>query len=126
MSVEHLEEFKWKAGQPSANPNGRPKGLARATREMVGEDGNALAELWWSIANDETRRDSDRLEASKLLAERGWGKAVTFNPIEGDPLGFDGLEQAAEEFRSNILRLAPAGDEGAPDRAGDTSEPDES
>jgi hypothetical protein len=34
----------------SGNPRGRPKGLAKATRELVGEDGMALVELWWSIA----------------------------------------------------------------------------
>jgi len=33
-----------------------------------------LARLWWDIARDETRRDSDRLEASKLLADRGWAR----------------------------------------------------
>jgi hypothetical protein len=33
----------------------------------------ALAQLWWDIARDETRRDRDRLEASRLLAEgAGW------------------------------------------------------
>src|SRR5262245_19924202 len=37
-------------GAPSPNPGGRPKGLARATRELVGGDGRALVELWWSIA----------------------------------------------------------------------------
>jgi hypothetical protein len=39
----------------SGNPGGRPQGLARATRELVGEDGMALAQLWWDIARDETR-----------------------------------------------------------------------
>ena len=91
----------------SGNPGGRPKGLARATRELVGEDGMALAELWWSIAQDPMRRDSDRLEASKLLAERGWGKAGAFEPVEGDPLDLADAEASAEEFRRMVLRLAP-------------------
>ena len=39
----------------SGNPGGRPKGLAKATRELVGDDGMALVELWWDIARDETR-----------------------------------------------------------------------
>jgi hypothetical protein len=30
------------------------------------------------------RRDSDRLEASKLLADRGWGKVAAYEPQEGD------------------------------------------
>ena len=65
-----------------------------------------LAQLWWDIARDETRRDSDRLEASKLLADRGWGKAAAYEPLEGDPLDLAALEGAAEEFRAKILRLA--------------------
>jgi hypothetical protein len=60
----------------SGNPRGRPKGVGRATRELIGEDGIALVQLWWDIARDETRRDRDRLEASKLSADRGWGKAA--------------------------------------------------
>jgi len=90
----------------SGNPGGRPQGLARATRELVGEDGKALVELWWSIARDPMQRTSDRLEASKLLADRGWGKAAVFSPQEGDPLDLALAEQAAEEFRAKILRLA--------------------
>jgi hypothetical protein len=82
--------------------------LARATRDLVGEDGMALVELWWSIAQDPMRRDRDRLEASRLLADRGWGKAAAFEPLEGDPLGLEDAERAAEEFRAAILRLAPS------------------
>jgi hypothetical protein len=52
------------------------------------------------------QRTSDRLEASKLLADRGWGKAAVFSPQEGDPLGLEAMEQAAEEFRAKIVRLA--------------------
>ena len=91
----------------SGNPRGRPRGLARATREMVGDDGMKLVQLWWDIARDETRRDRDRLEASKLLADRGWGKAAVFAPQEGDPFDLEEVEAAAEEFRRMVLRLAP-------------------
>lgn len=52
----------------------------------------------------------DRLEASKLLADRGWGKAAVFGPQEGDPLDLALAEQAAEEFRAKILRLAGESD----------------
>jgi hypothetical protein len=96
----------------SGNPGGRPKGLAKATREMVGEDGLHLVQLWWDIARDETRRDSDRLRASELLAERGWGKAAVFQPQEGDLLDLAEAEQAAEEFTRSILRLAEKPDQG--------------
>ena len=64
-----------------------------------------MVEQWWSIAQDKTRRDSDRLEASKLLADRGWGKAAVFSPQEDDPLDWENVEAAAE-FRAKILRLA--------------------
>jgi hypothetical protein len=57
--------------------------------------------------SDETRRDHDRLEASKLLADRGWGKAPTYAAIEEeDPLDLANLKRAAEEFRAKVLRLA--------------------
>jgi hypothetical protein len=93
----------------SGNPGGRPQSLAKATRQIVGEDGMKLAELWWSIASDETRRDRDRLEASRLLAGRDWGKAPTFAALEEpDPLDLANPEQAAEEFRAAILRFAPS------------------
>jgi hypothetical protein len=62
---------------------------------LVGEDGMALVELWWSIANDPMRRDRDRLEASKLLADRGWGKAAAYEPQE-DPFDLEEVEAAAE------------------------------
>jgi hypothetical protein len=66
----------------------------------------ALAELGWSIASDPMRRDSDRLEASRLLADRGWGKPATFESLEGDPLDLADAEKAAEEFQAKIMRLA--------------------
>jgi hypothetical protein len=58
----------------SGNPGGRPRGLARTVRELVGDDGDTIVAFWLEVMNDPTARTSDRLEASKLLAERGWGK----------------------------------------------------
>jgi polyphosphate glucokinase len=99
---------RWPRGV-SGNPGGRPQGLAKATRELIGEDGMKLAQLWWDIARDETRRDRDRLEASRFLADRGWGKAPAYAAIEEeDPLGLEAMEPAAEEFRAAILRLVPS------------------
>jgi hypothetical protein len=57
------------------------------------------------------RRDPDRLEASRLLADRGWGKAASFEPLEGDPLDLSDYEKTAEEFRARILELAARRDE---------------
>jgi hypothetical protein len=89
----------------SGNPGGRPKSLSRSTRELVGEDGMKLAELWWSIARDRSQKTSDRLEASRLLADRGWGKAADFKPIEDDdPLG---LDEAREKLLGRLAAVAP-------------------
>jgi hypothetical protein len=43
------------------------------------------------------------LEASRLLADRGW---ATFESVEGDPLDLADAEKAAKAFRAKILRLA--------------------
>ena len=64
-----------------------------------------LVKLWWDIAQDPMRRDRDRLEASKLLADRGWGKVGVYEPQE-DPFDLEDVEAAAEEFRRMVLRLA--------------------
>jgi hypothetical protein len=87
----------------SGNPGGRPKSLSRSTRELVGGDGLKLAELWWSIARDASQKTSDRLEASRLLADRGWGKAADFKPIEDeDPLG---LGEARERLLAKLASV---------------------
>lgn len=78
----------------SGNPSGRPKGLASATRDVLkqavedGEDSAlALARFWASVMSDPAAKMEHRLEASRLLADRGWGKAPQFAPIEdADPL----------------------------------------
>ena len=60
----------------SGNPGGRPRGLARQVRELVGEDGEAIATFLLTVMSDEAERTRDRLEAARLLADRGWGEAV--------------------------------------------------
>ena len=59
----------------SGNPGGRPKGLSRRVRELVGEDGEAIAEYMLSVMHDERARTADRIEAGKWLANRGFGTA---------------------------------------------------
>ena len=60
----------------SGNPGGRPKGLSRRVRELVGEDCEAIAVYMLSVMRDEKARTADRLEAAKWLAERGFGRSV--------------------------------------------------
>ncbi len=59
----------------SGNPGGRPKGLTRRVRELVGDDGTAIAEFMYSVMADEGARTADRLEAARWLADRGFGKS---------------------------------------------------
>ena len=60
----------------SGNPGGRPKGLARRVRELVGDDGHAIAEFMYTVMMDATARTADRLDAGRWLADRGFGRAV--------------------------------------------------
>ena len=97
----------------TGNPGGRPKGLARATRDLVGDDGLAIAEFWLSVMRDERAKTSDRLDASRLLAERGWGKAARFQLVEDDdPLGHDqvAVDEAVAHFGREVRRLAAIAD----------------
>ena len=95
----------FKPGQ-SGNPAGRPKSLARKTRELVGEDGEPLVRLWLAIMNDAGAKPSERIEASKLLADRGWGKAVDVRmQDEEDPLG---LTDARERLVGKLAQVAAA------------------
>lgn len=69
----------------SGNPGGRPKGLARRVRELVGSDGEVIANFMLKVMNDETARTADRLEAGRWLADRGFGRAVQTFDIDVTP-----------------------------------------
>jgi hypothetical protein len=61
----------------SGNPGGRPKGLARRVRELVGADGERIAVFFFEVMTDPKQRLADRMEAARWLADRAFGKAVT-------------------------------------------------
>jgi hypothetical protein len=109
---EHVKRHLHSKEQRARSKQNVRTNLSKSTRTMVGDDGEALIAIWWAIANDPMRRDADRLRATELLADRGWGKAASFTPQEGDPLGLEDAEEAAAEFRRRVLRLASGGDEG--------------
>jgi Family of unknown function (DUF5681) len=95
----------------SGNPGGRPKGLARYVRELVGDDGRRIAEFMVGVLDDETERTETRMQAAAWLADRGFGKAPT--TVDGGGHGPAEIivvqsvfEQAAEEFRAEVLRLS--------------------
>ena len=74
----------------SGNPGGRPKGVAKTVREVVGGDPYQLAVILFEIANDPKARNADRIAAIKELYDRGWGKAPALAAVEGsDPLELD-------------------------------------
>lgn len=119
----------YKAGQ-SGNPSGRPKGLARKVREVLGDDdGETIARFLAAVMSGEvvtvtvdektgeqkqvrTRANvKERVEAAKLLAERGWGKPAQFVPIEeDDPLGLSeaAADESAAELDAEFDELAAA------------------
>ena len=44
-------------------------------RELVGDDGSAIAEFMHAVMVDEAARTTDRLEAARWLADRGFGRS---------------------------------------------------
>jgi hypothetical protein len=69
------EKGRLQKGTPSLNPGGRPKGLAARVREMT-DDGTQLIEMYRDIAFGKVKATTrDRIEAGKILLERGFGKA---------------------------------------------------
>ena len=66
----------------SGNPGGRLHGLARAARAAVGDDGHRIIDFWISVMDDDTASTRDRLEASKLVADRGWGRVTAHAPLD--------------------------------------------
>lgn len=111
----------------SGNPGGRPQGLARRVREVLGDDdGETLARFWAACLSgelvtvvtgpngervEERTKVSvkDRIDVSRLLAERGWGKPPQFTPVEADdPLGMteDQAAQVAASLDAHIDEIA--------------------
>ncbi len=70
----------------SGNPGGRPKGVARAFRDVLGGSPALLAQVLLEIATDPTARNADRIAAAREILDRGWGKAVGFADIDGGAL----------------------------------------
>jgi len=95
----------------SGNPGGRPKGLARYVRELVGDDGRRIADFMLSVLEDESERTETRMKAAEWLADRGYGKAVDFKPQdEEDPLG---LADARDRLAGKLAPVVALHDPGA-------------
>jgi hypothetical protein len=119
----------------SGNPGGRPKGLSRRVRELVGDRGEVIADYMLSVMHDEKARTAGRLEAAKWLADRGFGRAVqtldfdvtAHPPIDVTKLSTPDLEALIavfERYRSNARELIASGEiaftTSAPNRIGVT------
>jgi hypothetical protein len=72
----------------SGNPGGRTKGLQRRVRELVGDDGDKIASFLFDVLNDTSEKTGERLDAAKILLERGWGKAPIAVDVDGAPAKF--------------------------------------
>jgi hypothetical protein len=66
----------------SGNPGGRPKGLTRRVRELVGDDGDAIVCFMHQVMTNPNARTADRLEAGRWLGDRGFGRSV--QPVDLD------------------------------------------
>ena len=84
----------------SGNPGGRPKGLSRRVRELVGDDGYAIAEFMLKMMNDETARNADRIEAAKWLADRAFGRSVQAVDIDVNQHSLDISDFSTEDLRA--------------------------
>jgi hypothetical protein len=92
---------------PENNPGklgGRPKGLARRIRDMVGDDPARVANVLFDILEDPTARNADRIAAAREILDRGWGKAPAYAPIEGgDPLEASELDRAIRDIADQLV-----------------------
>lgn len=95
---------QFQAGNTVSRTNGRPKGLARRIRDMVGDDPARVANVLFDILEDKKARNVDRIMAAREILDRGWGKAPAFAPIEGgDPLEANELDKAIRDIADQLL-----------------------
>jgi hypothetical protein len=74
----------------SGNPGGRPKGVERQVKDLVGEQGEKVLLLLWQIAQSSDQTTRDRISACEILLERGFGRPSQAVELSGGLL--DGSE----------------------------------
>ena len=110
------EDTQFKPGQ-SGNPLGRPKGVAKQARDLVGNDPARLLQVLLDIAEDKGASRGERRAAAAEYLDRGWGKAASFTPVEdGDPLELGDIERSiadiVDELAARREAKAPGTTEG--------------
>ena len=58
-------------GNPTGAGGGRKWGLAARVRDLVGDDGQRLAQVFIDVLDDPHATTRDRMEAATWLADRG-------------------------------------------------------
>ena len=99
----------------SGNPGGRPKGLARYVRELVGDDGRRVADFMLAVLEDEREPTLVRMEAGRWLADRGFGRShvpiVVRPPEQEETIIIESpifsMIAAAKEAQDRELEAAP-------------------
>lgn len=95
---------QFQVGNVESRLGGRPKGLARRIRDLVGDDPTRVANVLFDILEDSTARNADRISAAKEILDRGWGKAPSHAPIEGgDPLEANELDRAIRDIADQLV-----------------------
>lgn len=89
----------------NGNPRGRPKGLARSTRELIGDDGRRLVEFWLRIMEDETARTGDGSRPRDCSLIAAGGKASLQTPDAEAPLQDHELGVYRKPTRERMLDL---------------------
>lgn len=103
-----LIPYQWKAGDPSPNPGGRPKGLAAYIRENT-LDGRDLADFLINVVRGGEKvfcKMNDRLKACEMLLDRAFGR-IQGPPADQDPnmkpvMDLDKLTEQELQFIENV------------------------
>jgi hypothetical protein len=98
------EGRRWQPGE-SGNPSGRPKGISAAVREKLDARGgpDALADALLDALEDPRLKPLERLQITRELWDRGYGKAPAFAAMEGgDPLELSDTQRMVGEILDEL------------------------
>lgn len=89
-------------------------------RELVGDDGHAIAEYMFDVLTNEKERTANRMDAAKWLGDRGFGRAVQALDIDVYPHSLDishmstedlmAIAEIARKYSPEVAEVAAAGE----------------